>query len=690
MMIDWTSLLNILGHSPGDLVYHLVVGSALLLILVAALQRNPTINRSNTQKHILISASLLFALQFFLFILARLIAPAGLISPTSTGVIEALIHTLTLVWLIWSFIENDETFLITGIGIFISLALLVWGAISLVLLSLQTGFLPSENTWIFTVWDLGGIALAATGVVVMWAKRPQGWTAAIAILLVLGLGHSLPFLFADPGTFRPGTIRLAQILALPWVIILTQRLLETRDFTRQAVDQPKRTDITPLLVDELLKISHLEDPHEKNMAIARSLSLSLVSDMCFLVKLNETDDYIECLAGYDLIREQPLPKPQLARENLPNILQAWEGFRPYAPVYPPVETRDAATLREVFNYHRIGSLMAYPLRKSNQILKGGVIFLAPYTDKKFGPDAVILMENIEETLAKVLFEPGLQMQLSADLVEANQKTDQLQQKTETLSKSLVEYQTMVTDQEEQIRQLKAKYQIEKLKMVKQIDACQEKIIRLSSQAASHKQDLEKLQDLKVRIRALVTEREHLERELADANTQIEALEAQLDSKPAAQETQQNEILSLDALAANINLKFGPRCQQKGLTLDIVNPEGRQLIKTNPDQLQTLINNLLENAILASRPEGSLHFAMKLSYETGMLQLQVTDSGQGLSPEEQVALFNEMKQIPAGIGSIHALHEAIRLVQAFGGKVWLRSKQDAFTSFRVQLPVRIMD
>jgi chemotaxis protein histidine kinase CheA len=44
----------------------------------------------------------------------------------------------------------------------------------------------------------------------------------------------------------------------------------------------------------------------------------------------------------------------------------------------------------------------------------------------------------------------------------------------------------------------------------------------------------------------------------------------------------------------------------------------------------------------------------------------------------------------GIGSIQSIREAIRAIRVLNGKIWLKSKKGEFTTFRVQLPVRIID
>ncbi len=691
MMFDFTTLLNSLGRSPGDLVYHLVVGLAFLILFLTTPQRSGKSSQLKTESRRLIGAGLLLSFQVLLIVIGPMLNLQERIPALIASLVETLIHLLTLVWVVWILIEPDETFVITGAALFTSLALLLWGAVSTVMLLLQPAFLPAENNWMLAVYDLSGIALAALGCLVLLLKRPQVWGVGAAILLFLGLGYGLQFLHAEPETVRPGAIRLAETLALPWVLVLHHRLRPSEPGREPDVDQPQRVDLKPILVDELLQISLLEKREARQRALARVLSLSLVADMCYLVDLDDQGTGLCLLAGYDLIRERNLPSVHLSTVELPNILLAWENAQPYLPGHPPHETQDGATLSEIINYQRIGRVLAFPLGTREQPLRGGVIFLSPYTGKTFGQAGLRLMAQIEATLVKVLFEPTLEEKQASQLAEAERNATQSQEKCALLSSALSETQKTVKQQEAEIRQLKGKYQIEKLEIIKEIDACQEKIIQLSAQAASHKRNMAKLDELQARIRELIAEREHLAQALAQAENRRLDLETHLASAPLPPDRPtQNEILSLDAIAANIKLAFEPRCQHKDVNLEITNPDKGQLIKSDPNQLLCLLHNLMENALLASPPEGALQFQMKLSYETGMLHIQVTDSGQGLSPGEQRAMFSETEKNPPGIGKRQALREALQLVQSLNGKIWLRSQPDAGTTFRVQLPVRILD
>jgi len=74
----------------------------------------------------------------------------------------------------------------------------------------------------------------------------------------------------------------------------------------------------------------------------------------------------------------------------------------------------------------------------------------------------------------------------------------------------------------------------------------------------------------------------------------------------------------------------------------------------------------------------------------MLIIQVTDFGAGLTQAEQTAFFSADHESISGIGSIQSIRTAIRAIRVLNGKIWLKSKKDLFTTFRVQLPIRIID
>jgi len=138
------------------------------------------------------------------------------------------------------------------------------------------------------------------------------------------------------------------------------------------------------------------------------------------------------------------------------------------------------------------------------------------------------------------------------------------------------------------------------------------------------------------------------------------------------------------------LLAAPPMGQKDVDLEINNPDGRQMVKTDPELLQTALLELIMNAIMASDFGGTIRLDLTLSLEMGMLIIQVTDFGKGLTQTEQTALFSGQRQTIPGIGDVQSIRNAIRAIRVLNGKIWLRSKKSSYTTFRLQIPVRIID
>ena len=74
----------------------------------------------------------------------------------------------------------------------------------------------------------------------------------------------------------------------------------------------------------------------------------------------------------------------------------------------------------------------------------------------------------------------------------------------------------------------------------------------------------------------------------------------------------------------------------------------------------------------------------------MLIAEVTDHGEGLTQDEQTLLFSATETDIPGIGSLPSIRAAIRAIRVLNGKIWLRSTKQQSTTFRVQVPIRIID
>jgi signal transduction histidine kinase len=696
MASNLSTFFNILANPPGDLIYHLVVSSTLILTSVLALLSLKKTSASSQARRIFISCSILVFLQLILVSLRIISTFLPVDNNHFILFVERLSATLTITWLIWAFFDDEHRFLPTRLIIFLSLTLIILTSVSMALVPQLSQSSQFNLFALDLLWQGLAIALVLVGLALALFKHPPQQAVMVLILLLLAVGHLLQILLQNQMGLGMGAVRFTQTLGLPWLMVLIQRF-SAPDSSQAAQETGTAETFTEILVDTkpalmnlLLKVNLTHTGEEKVRAVVQALSLSVVADICYLVRIPAEGDKLEIITGYDLIRETYQQPDTLAKEDLPRILEAWRSQRALELCGDHSEVRDAITLRLLIKYYSVGNLFAYPLSTHNQPLVGGVIFLTPYTGKCLGEKTRRLMDEIKDTLTQVLFMPDPQEKARHALNQAHLQLNILTDEVEKLHHALIEKEAHIREKETTIKGLKAKYQIEKMESVKSIEQMKTHITQLTSQFNSQQNAIFQMEQLQKEIRQITSEREKLSLALSRANAMIKDLQTQTGQTGPIRLSLDNQIISLDSIAANVKLRVDPLLQRKQIDLEIRNPDGRQMIKTDPELLQNVLVELLNNAILASEPGASIQLDQKLSLEMGMLTIQVTDYGEGLTQMEQTALFSAQHDTIPGVGDVRALRNAIRAIRVLTGKVWLKSKKASYTTFRCQIPVRIID
>jgi len=695
MGINFSAIFNILTSSPGSLVYHLVITFALALITGMAVVRLRQDGAEQEVRRGLIGCVVLLTTQIILLAIDLTLSPSIFNTSMTFALIERLTSALAVTWLFWTFINYKKQVLLTGVIISLSLAIIFLGTVSISISNLQQTAPPINNVALLRIWQGTTVLLSLIGLTLLLMNRPPQWGVAAAMFALFALGHLVQLFIIRSGSYQMGAARLGQYLSLPWMIALAQRFgkknLATAGQTVQPIENAETLlDTKPTLVDLLLKIVLKESPKGKAKAIAHALSYSVVSDVCFLFQFVEDEDKIQLISGYDLILEEFLSPTMVDKSKMPRILEAWNNNKTLMLSQVYADSKDTATLAELLRYHRIGNLLAYPLSLPDQPVLGGVIFISPYTDKPWGQKTLSLLDEIRNTLTKVLFTHNPQESLREELAQLESKNEALILENNSLSQHIEEKESAITKKQESIQQLKAKYQIDKIKSVERIENLREKIREMAAQFTLQEDLSVQMEQMRDEIRQLISERDRLKSELAQAAARLKELEDRAGQTGPIRISMDTQVISLDSIAANVRLKLAHRLQKQNADLEIENPDGRQMIKTDPELVQAIIHGLLENALLASDHWSSIQLSQKLSFETGMLLIEVTDHGEGLSPAEQRAFFSADQENLPGIGSFQAIRDAIRAIRVLNGKIWLRSKKNEFTTFRVQLPVRIID
>jgi signal transduction histidine kinase len=133
-----------------------------------------------------------------------------------------------------------------------------------------------------------------------------------------------------------------------------------------------------------------------------------------------------------------------------------------------------------------------------------------------------------------------------------------------------------------------------------------------------------------------------------------------------------------------------RATKHGITLDL-SVDGRvgDFIGDERKIRQVLLN-LLSNAVKFT-PEGG-RVSVAVTPADGAVRIAVTDSGIGIAPEDQGAIFEEFRQVGAGSaqkqeGTGLGLTLTKKFVELHGGKIWVESEPGKGSTFTFTLPVR---
>jgi heavy metal sensor kinase len=131
----------------------------------------------------------------------------------------------------------------------------------------------------------------------------------------------------------------------------------------------------------------------------------------------------------------------------------------------------------------------------------------------------------------------------------------------------------------------------------------------------------------------------------------------------------------------------PLAEERDLTLRMKR-NGPAFAQTDPDKLREVVTNLLHNAIQYNRPNGRIDVSVERS--NGHVQLEVRDTGIGISPEAKQHLFERFYRADPSRNS-ETVHAGLGLaivkgyLDLMGAKIEVESEQGHGSTFRVLLP-----
>jgi signal transduction histidine kinase len=133
-----------------------------------------------------------------------------------------------------------------------------------------------------------------------------------------------------------------------------------------------------------------------------------------------------------------------------------------------------------------------------------------------------------------------------------------------------------------------------------------------------------------------------------------------------------------------------RATRHGITLDLGVDDRLGPSVGDERKVKQIVLNLLSNAVKFTPAGGRV--GLRATLADGAVEVSVSDTGIGIAPEDQEAIFEEFRQVGASSSSKHegtglGLTLARRLVELHGGRIWLQSEVGKGSTFTFTLPVR---
>jgi len=133
-----------------------------------------------------------------------------------------------------------------------------------------------------------------------------------------------------------------------------------------------------------------------------------------------------------------------------------------------------------------------------------------------------------------------------------------------------------------------------------------------------------------------------------------------------------------------------RAQRGGIELQVQTDSALSTFLGDEHKLRQVVLNLLSNAVKFTPSGGSVHVIAEAL--DGSAKISVTDSGSGIAPEDQEAIFEAFRQVGSDVnrkreGTGLGLALARRFVELHGGTIRVQSAPGQGSTFTVMLPIR---
>lgn len=147
-----------------------------------------------------------------------------------------------------------------------------------------------------------------------------------------------------------------------------------------------------------------------------------------------------------------------------------------------------------------------------------------------------------------------------------------------------------------------------------------------------------------------------------------------------------EPVGIDALLEEALSLIGPLAAELPVTIEAIRPPGPQVgVLADHQRLLQVLLNLLGNAVKYNRPDGEVRVSWAKA-DNGRVQIDVTDTGPGIEPEDQEQIFLPFERLgdETAEGTGLGLALAKSLIEVMDGTISVESSVGRGSTFTIEL------
>lgn len=572
-----TSLQNIyqlLTTELGGLAYHLVLAFAVAGALQWVLMAQPA---SRLRRRQLFGLGALLLIQLALFLASGLAWQDLLDGRVWLPVLDrlaSLLSLLVILWL-WGFPENAPG--ADAGAILLSLLSVVGAVLGGLWWSSQAPGAPFNQQLVDWMTQVGALILALLGILILALRRPDQWGAGIFMLLLLGAGSLAHLGLAPVEGDYPGLVRLAQMAAFPFLLILPQRLLTQSTPAMTAATQPVSAPAPTVTLpatqpdsaawNQAWKAALITDPERQAQAIVETLAEHAGAELCLLTAPFLANTPVSVQLVYNAQARRYLPPFNLDSQALPMLVSAQRLGRVRC-LPGTAGTGDLSVLARQCQVERTGKILFLPVNAGDQPL-ASLILLTPHSDCDWSGQEQVFLHLLARWLVQTLQRTRDMSALHLELSQARQASRLVQEQVQQLGEERQRLRDqLVVAQEEAAR---GRDKLAGLEAILAANAETETATRLALQRLEAE-----LQQWKDTAAQRSRQFEGLEAELAarppvdaEAQATIQALQAEVQRWQAAAAQSREQVANMESwLAAQAEMDSGAMQQVQELTAEV--------------------------------------------------------------------------------------------------------------------------